>query len=397
MSKGNILRKMNPNDLSKDELIITLNWTRGIFQKRFPAFCKYYGFKITDFHQDGTGKYLIRSDWKDILIVLLKAFEYHPLAGGYKREIEFKHTTLHSITLYYEKLMEFIEELPKKIKYDIKDTTVYYRTLQEVEGLAAVQRKFTEVLTATSLVETSVRVHVWKELYDYLDYLIYRTYEVHQEVNEKAEILKAGIDGDFLFSQSMNEKWQNPWMDEQYKLDKLYKINRMNDIEINEERRLGNATLDELLVKELRSRMESPNQTHTENEDFQELIETREKWEEALSPTIKRITGYSTEQLKEMKNQTYTEKVDRKVKEIQKEFNDIQEIEEQVQEIIIMNVEEGNPKKQDFYNGFIGFLEDVRKQSKMFKEEAERIVAKSSYIKMNEVKERLKQRKKKND
>lgn len=397
MSKGNILKKMNLNDLSKDELMETLNWTRGIFQKRFPAFCKFYGFQITDFHQDGTGKYLIQSEWKDILIVLLKAFEYHPLAGGDKREIEFKHTTLHSITLYYEKLMEFIEELPKKIKYDIKDTTVYYRTLQEVEGLAAVQRKFTEVLTATSLVETSVRVHVWKELYDYLDYLIYRTYEVDQEVNAKVKMLKSEIEEDFLFNQSMSEKWQNPWMDEQYKLDKLYKINRMNEIEMDEKRRLENATLDELLVKELRSRMENPNRIHTGNEEIQELIETREKWEDALSSTIKRITGYSTEQLKEIRNQTYTEKVDRKIKEIQKEFNDIQEIEEQVQEIIKMAVEEENPKEQDFYNGFIGFLEDVRKQSKMFKEEAERIVAKSSYIKMNKVKERLKQRKKKND
>ncbi|MCE5286060.1 MAG: hypothetical protein LLG02_09480 [Pelosinus sp.] len=207
---ANTVKKKHPDDMTRKELISRLEWPERTFTERFNKFLKYYGISKKHFtydvfespqerlermssqdltdeqkKQDENRKILIDYRYKDLLFVLMKAYEKHPL---YRENYDESSITLERVIAYNEKLIDLVDTLPEGMKYNTMAHPAYYRTVNQLPTMKKLSEKIHQFLAASVLVPKQVRLQVWEEMFDFVDYMIFRTFDLsvkyHQEQKE---------------------------------------------------------------------------------------------------------------------------------------------------------------------------------------------------------------------
>lgn len=326
------------------------------------------------------------------MTVLLISFDSNPLfrEGTDKNNVKPK-----NIIDYYEELISLIDiNLPNQEKYQVMNSSAFYRTLTEIEGLKKLTEKLSEVFTATVLVEESVRAHIWKELYSYLDYLVYRTYEVQQEAERGYQVEK-----DWNMLQLQEEISElSPWLKtsggehytqaaQQIVLEGLIK-----DASLTRNRVLQVRThsLDGFLAEMVKDRMKvyGVNGSIVSKDEsatyVQQLVDQQKKLLDEASPSIRRITGYHPLELLEMKLKNLQDEIEQHVVTIRSEFDKMPTMEDEIIEILdkIEQIQSNPPviddvpsSKQDEATFPFGFLRNFKKGTLLLHDEMAQVIA----------------------
>lgn len=211
---SNDVKKRHPEDMTRLELIARLGWPARTFTDRFKKFLDFYGIDKHNFtysvfdmdikkseddkvpnkpksqkarDNDELRKILIDYRYKELLYVLLAAFEEHPL---YRENVKEDAISLDRVIKYNETLIGLIEGLPKSEKYSIQSKPIYYRTVAQLPAMKKMSDKIHQFLAASMLVPKQVRLQVWEEMFDFVDYMIFRTFDLAVEYNN-SEMKKA--------------------------------------------------------------------------------------------------------------------------------------------------------------------------------------------------------------
>ncbi len=207
----NRVKKKHPEDMTRTELIERLGWASRTFTKRFPKFLDFYNIDKTFLkyeiyekpekrlerllgatkkqREEDLQKICIDHRYKDLLFILLKAFEIHPLYRDNYDETE--EVALERAISYNEKLINLVDTLPDNLKYTTMAHPTYCRTVKQLPVMKKMSKKLHQFLAASVLAPKQVRLQVWEEMFDFVDYMIFRIYDLTVKYRqEQTELLQ---------------------------------------------------------------------------------------------------------------------------------------------------------------------------------------------------------------
>ena len=205
---SNKVKKNHPDDITRKELIDRLGWPSRTFTERFAKFLNFYGISKDHFTYDvfetpkerlkrlssnnemadkeEIRKIRIDYRYKDLLFILLKAFEEHPF---YRDNYDEKTISLDRVIAYNECLISLIEALPDALRYRTMSHPTYYRTVNQLPAMKKMSEKIHQFLAASVLAPKQVRLQVWEEMFDFIDYMIFRTFDLSVKYQQEEQEL----------------------------------------------------------------------------------------------------------------------------------------------------------------------------------------------------------------
>lgn len=320
--------KINKNvgDMTKADLVKwaleneVLGFSHSKFKDNFIALCDDYKIDLALFYKTpeyetenkngiyrciGGNGFLIKKEWKDILLILLKTYRKNPfIAPPY--DLKTGKINFRSVDEYYDEVINMINDIPNnEEKYSLEYNSVYFRTKLEKQIIKMVKDKMAQLSAATSCIGFKSKIELWIKLYKYLDQLIYDAYDseikVKNEHDErvketkdkwkgvlseeyKSAVLNASEKGE------VNNKIHNAALEQMMNSPTLVMLDmRINvlekDYEYSQEK-----SLSEFLVEKLKEGMTlyPVNPIHIVNDpnNNKEYVETKQKKEESIAQAV---------------------------------------------------------------------------------------------------------------
>ncbi|NFS29456.1 hypothetical protein FDF12_04005 [Clostridium botulinum] len=242
----------NDGDMTREDLEKwaleneVLGFSHSKFNDNFIAFCDDYKInpalfykspkyederKNVDYRCIGGSGFLIKKEWKDIILILLQTYRKNPfIAPPY--DLKTGKINFRSVDEYYDEVIKMIDDIPNnEEKYSLEYNSVYFRTKLEKHIIKMVKDKMAQLSAATSCIGFKSKIELWIKLYEYLDQLIYYAYDRESEIknkhNERVEETK--------------DEWRKT-LDAEYKLTVL---NASENGEVND--KIHKAALDQMM------------------------------------------------------------------------------------------------------------------------------------------------------
>lgn len=141
--------------------------------------------KNGDYRCIGGSGFLIKKEWKDIILILLQTYRKNPfIAPPY--DLKTGKINFRSVDEYYDEVINMIDDIPnEEERYSLEYNSIYFRTKLEKQIIKMVKDKMARLSAATSCIGFKSKIELWIKLYEYLDQLIYYAYDREIEIKNK--------------------------------------------------------------------------------------------------------------------------------------------------------------------------------------------------------------------